>query len=163
MDSAPHVSPMDSGRRSYCACSNCSAATGTLFPHTKLISKTTFPPLSNSTDDRTMITDHSLTRWCGQFFHKVSPTKEIWMVTRTCRLDFRLAPCIVYSVTCVHSINPVFSHGVPQSMDVPGVPKASNIVIFVVDGGGTYLRVKTNLSLCAFRHCVPLISTPAPK
>ena len=78
-----------SDRRSHCACSNSSAATGTLFPHTKLISKTTFPPLSNSTDDRTMITDHSLTRWCGQFFHKVSPTKEIWMVTRTCRLDFR--------------------------------------------------------------------------
>ena len=62
---------------------------GTLFPHTKLISKTTFPPLSNSTDDRIMITDHSLTCWCGQFFHKVFPTKEIWMVTRTCRLDFR--------------------------------------------------------------------------
>ena len=78
-----------SDRRSHCACSNSSAATGTLFPHTKLISKTTFPPLSNSTDDRTMITDHSLTRWCGQFFHKVFPTKEIWMVTRTCRLDFR--------------------------------------------------------------------------
>ena len=98
-----------SGRRSYCACSNCSAATGTLFPHTKLISKTTFPPLSNSTDDRTMITDHSLTCWCGQFFHKVFPTKEIWMVTRTCRLDFRLAPCIVYSVTCTICEDNVFT------------------------------------------------------
>ena len=81
--------PMAPTVGAHCACSNSSAGTGSLSPHTKFISKNTFPPLSNSTDDRIMITDHSLTDWCGQFFHKVFPTKEIWMVTRTCRLDFR--------------------------------------------------------------------------